>query len=56
MFKAKDNVAPEIMKQLFALKMNSYDLRNDNLFKRRRLNSFWIGVLYRSENMGFGKQ
>ena len=31
MFKVK-NVAPEIMKELFAAKMSPYDLRNNNSF------------------------
>ena len=44
MFKAKDNIAPEIMKKLFAPKMSSYDLRNNDSFKRRRVNSVWHGT------------
>ena len=44
MFKVKNNIAPEIMKELFASKMSSYDLRNNNSFKRRRVNSVWHGT------------
>ena len=38
MFKVKNNIVPEIMKELFAPKMTPYDLRNNNSFKRRRVN------------------
>ena len=31
------NIAPEIMKELFAPKMSPYDLRNNNSFKSRRV-------------------
>ena len=41
MFKVKNNIAPEIMKELFAPKMSSYDLQNNNSFKRRRVKSVW---------------
>ena len=44
MFKVKNNIAPEIMKELFAPKMSSYDLRNNNSFKRRRVRSVWHGT------------
>ena len=44
MFKVKNNIAPEIMKLLFAPKMSSYDLRNNNSFKRRRVKSVWHGT------------
>ena len=44
MLKVKNKIAPEIMKKLFALKMSSYDLRNDYSFKRRRVNSVWHGT------------
>ena len=44
MFKVKNNIAPEIMKELFAPKMSSYDLRNNNSFKRRRVKSVWHGT------------
>ena len=44
MFKVKNNIALEIMKELFAPKMSSYDLRNNNSFKRRRVNSVWHGT------------
>ena len=35
MFKVKNNIAPEIMKELFTSKMSSYDLRNNNLFESK---------------------
>ena len=41
MFKVKNNIIPEIMKELFAPKMSLYDLRNNNSLKRRRVNSVW---------------
>ena len=41
MLTVKNNIAPEIMKELFAPKMSPYDLRNNNLFIRRRVNSLW---------------
>ena len=44
MFKVKNNVAPEIMKELFAPKMSPYDLRNIDSFKRRRVNTVWHGT------------
>ena len=44
MFKVKNNIALEIMKELFAPKMSSYDLRNNNSFKRRIVNSVWHGT------------
>ena len=44
MFKVKNNIAPEIMKELFAPKMSPYDLRNNNSFKRRRIKSVWHGT------------
>ena len=44
MFKVKNNIAPEIMKELFAPKMTSYHLRNNNSFKRRRVKSGWNGT------------
>ena len=44
MFKVKNNIAPEIMKELFAPKMSSYDLCNNNSFKRRRVKSVWHGT------------
>ena len=43
MFKVKNNIAPEIMKDLFAPKMSSYDLRNNDSFKRR-VKSVWNGT------------
>ena len=57
MFKVKNNIGPEIIKELFAPKVSSYELRDNNSFKRRRVNSVWHGtdnvVLSRSKNMGF---
>ena len=44
MFKVKNNTAPEIMKELFSPKISHYDLRNNNLFKSRRVNSVWHGT------------
>ena len=43
MFKVKNNIAPKILKELFATKMSSYDLRNNDSFKRKRVNSAWHG-------------
>ena len=39
MLKVKNNIAPEIMKKIFAPKMSLSDLRNNSLLKRRRANS-----------------
>ena len=39
MLKVKNNIAPEIMKKIFAPKMSLYDLRNNSFLKRRRANS-----------------
>ena len=44
MFSVKNNIAPEIIKELFSPKMNPYDLRNNNSFKRRRVNYVWHGT------------
>ena len=44
MFKVKSNIASEIMKEVFAPKMSPYDLRNNNSFKRRIVNSVWHGT------------
>ena len=44
MFKVKNNIAPEIMKKLFAPKMSPYDVRNSNSFKRRGINSVWYDI------------
>ena len=44
MFKVKSNIPPEIMKEVFAPKMSPYDLRNNNSFKRRIVNSVWHGT------------
>ena len=40
MFKVKNTIAPEIIKDLFAPKMSHYDLRNNNSFKRSKVNPF----------------
>ena len=39
MLKVKNNIALKIMKELLAPKMSLYDLRNNNSFKIRRVNS-----------------
>ena len=44
MLKVENNIAPEVMKELFAPKISHYDLRNDNSFKSRRVNSIWHGT------------
>ena len=44
MFKVKSDIAPEIMKELFSPKISHYDLRNNNSFKSRRVNSVWHGT------------
>ena len=41
MFKVQNNIAQEIIKELSTPKINPYDNCNNNLFKRRRLNSVW---------------
>ena len=38
MFKVKNNIAPEIMKELFAPKMNPHDIHYNNSLERRRAN------------------
>ena len=44
MFKVKNKIAPEIMKELSAPKMSSYDLRNNNSLKIRTVKSVWHGT------------
>ena len=44
MFEVKNSIVPEIMKELFAPKMSPDDLRNNNSFKRRRVNSVWHAI------------
>ena len=44
MLKVKNNIAPEIMKELFVPEISPYDLHYDNLFKRGRVNSVWHGT------------
>ena len=44
MFKVKNVIPPEIMKELFAPKMSPYDLRNINSFKKRSVNSVWHDI------------
>ena len=34
------------MKELFAPKMSPYDPRNNNLFKKKRVNSVWYDTEY----------
>ena len=41
MFKVKNNIAPEIMKELFAPKMGPYNLCHNKSFKIRRVDSIW---------------
>ena len=41
MFKVKNNIALEIVKDLFPLKMSPCEFRNNNSCKRRRVNSAW---------------
>ena len=44
MFKVKNNIVLEIMKEPFALKISHYNLRNNNSFKSGRVNSVWHGT------------
>ena len=44
MFKVKNNIAPEIMKEFFVPKMSPYDLRNNHSFKRRRVILFGMAL------------
>ena len=44
MFKIKNSIAPEIMKELLAPKMSPYDLRNNNSFKKRGVKSVSHGT------------
>ena len=44
MFRVKNNIAPEIIKELFPPKMGPYDLRNNNSIKRRRAKFVWYGT------------
>ena len=44
MFKVKNVIPPEIMRELFAPKMSPYDLRNINSFKKSSVNSVWHGT------------
>ena len=44
MFKVKNNIAPEIMKELSRPNINPYDLRNSNSFERKRENSDRYGI------------
>ena len=56
MFKVKKNIAPEIMKELFTPNVSTNDLRNNNSFKRRRVNSVWHGtesVFYRGPKIRY---
>ena len=40
-FEVKNNIAPEIIKEVFAPRMSPSVLRNNNSFKRNRVNSVW---------------
>ena len=44
MFKVKNNIASEIVKELFPSKVSPYDLRINNSFQRRRVNFLWHGT------------
>ena len=44
MLKVKNNIALESMKELFAPKLSPYDPRNNNSFKRMRVNSAQLGT------------
>ena len=44
MFKVENDVALEIMIEIFAPKISFYDLRNNDSFKRRRVKSVWHGT------------
>ena len=44
MFKVKNSIAPEIMKELFAPKISVYDLFNNYSLNRRRANSVCYGT------------
>ena len=56
MFKVKNNIGPETMKELFAPNMSPHGLRNNNLFKKKRVNSVWHGTEYASYFSSFGAQ
>ena len=43
-FKVKNNIAPKIMEELFALKMSPYDLCNKNSFMRKKVSSLGHGT------------
>ena len=44
MFKVKNDIAPEIMKELVTPKMSRYYLRNNDSLKGRKVNSAWHGT------------
>ena len=44
MFKVKNSIAPEIMKELFAPKISVYGLFNNYSLNRRTANSVWYGT------------
>ena len=44
MVNVKNNIAPEIIKELFAPKMSPYDRLNNNSIKSRRVTSVWHGT------------
>ena len=44
MFKVKNDIALGIMEELFVSEISRYDFRNDNSFRRMRVNSVWDGT------------
>ena len=44
MFKVKNDIAPEIMDEVFAPEISPCDCHNNNLLQRRRLSSVWHGT------------
>ena len=40
-FEVKNNIAPEIIKEVFTPKTSPSGFRNNNSFKRSRVNSVW---------------
>lgn len=44
MFKVKNDIALGIMEELFVPEISRYDFRNDNSFRRMRVNSVWDGT------------
>ena len=44
MFKVKNDIALGILEELFVSEISRYDFRNDNSFRRMRVNSVWDGT------------